>query len=1220
MAISTNGTIITRLAGALYGEYLSNANYAEVSSTAPATVATNFLSNDFASKTDKQLATTILTNLGLTSITGLDNWLAAQFTAAGSSSAAKGAKLVSILNDYAGMSADPTYGTYATSFNAKTTASLTLSQTAGNLGGSFADADSVSISGQTFTLTTGTNKFTGTIADDTFDAGLSSSSLQTLTSGDILDGGAGTDEVFAVINGSVTPTLSNIENIYVTNVSTTAAATLDLTSSTGMSSVVNRSATFSTVISGVSNTVPVTVRDTSLANQYVTYNNVTGTADSATISINNLTSNATLEVAGVETLTLASSGSTANVLAAYNATATNSTTTLNVTGVTGLTVTAALPTAVTKVDGSAITGTGSTGALKVIMGSTGVATVAGGAGNDSLSAVNTTGAVSINAGSGNDTILGGAYVTTTDTIDGGDGTADVLTMTAASAANFTAAPTTYLITNVETIGMTDEATAATIWYPAYISATATRMNFANANTTAGTDVTAGAATVVGGTSGDLIVGLGGSLASNQSHIDGALTLTTTGTGTFDTVTLTNSAIELTAGTNINVYDTENIVTSGYEKLVVGTGSTSSGVAMTTGTITVAGTTGSTSAETVAFTGTHTITTGVITADIVDASAMTYTGTTATLTMVTASTATTVTGSAGYDILYGATGTASSITAGAGNDSIYGGTANDTLLGEAGNDSITAGSGNDSINGGAGNDTINMAGNIATGDVINGGDGTDTLLSSIAITAAGALNISNVEVIGFTAGITQDMVNFLNAGVTTLATTLGSLDVDNAQTTLTTMVFGATAAMGTPSVDRLSDGSSDAMSLLMTDGTTPTFTSVDMADEETLTIGEYGTDSSAAVTIALNTVTATDLKTLTITGSNNHTMTLSGETLLATVDASAATGTLNIAGGNSAANMTVTGTPSTAMSIVGGSGNDSVTAGAGADSITGGNGNDTIIGNGGNDTIIGGLGVDSLVGGDGTDTISAAYTLSTDGGSIVATGVVINLSSSAVLATTIDNYVTTGAVLLGVNSDISSVAAGTMVNLQTATNVATVSSRVDTLSGFEAIQGSAGTDYLIGSSSANTITGGAQADVMVGGSGADTFSRSADDSIVASGVTFAGAIAAVGDTITFGDGVDVITDFTSGTDFIDIAGTDNDAILTLIGFTVANNLVANTQYYASGAYTKASGAFVIAANGGGADTLIIDNIAAGTIAVSTNVTILIGVVSSTLVTNIIADLI
>jgi len=78
MAISTNGAIITRLAGALYGEYLSNASYTELSATAPATVATNWLSNDFVSKTDMQLATAILTNLGLTSITGLDNWLAAQ--------------------------------------------------------------------------------------------------------------------------------------------------------------------------------------------------------------------------------------------------------------------------------------------------------------------------------------------------------------------------------------------------------------------------------------------------------------------------------------------------------------------------------------------------------------------------------------------------------------------------------------------------------------------------------------------------------------------------------------------------------------------------------------------------------------------------------------------------------------------------------------------------------------------------------------------------------------------------------------------------------------------------------------------------------------------------------------------------------------------------------------------------------------------------------------
>ena len=131
MAISTNGAIITRLAGALYGEYLSNASYVEVSTTAPATVAANWLSNDFASKTDAQIATTVLTNLSLNTVEGLENWVAAQLTAAGSTAAAKGAKLVSMLNDYSQMTADATYGASATSFNAKVTASLTLSQTTG---------------------------------------------------------------------------------------------------------------------------------------------------------------------------------------------------------------------------------------------------------------------------------------------------------------------------------------------------------------------------------------------------------------------------------------------------------------------------------------------------------------------------------------------------------------------------------------------------------------------------------------------------------------------------------------------------------------------------------------------------------------------------------------------------------------------------------------------------------------------------------------------------------------------------------------------------------------------------------------------------------------------------------------------------------------------------------------------------------------------------------
>ena len=140
MAISTNGTIITRLAGALYNEYLSNASYTELNTTPAATVAANMLSSDFAGKTDAQIATTVLTNLGLSSVAGLNNWVAAQMTAAGSTATAKGAKLVSMLNDFAMMTADATYGSYATTFNSNTAASLANSQKTGSAAGTFGTA------------------------------------------------------------------------------------------------------------------------------------------------------------------------------------------------------------------------------------------------------------------------------------------------------------------------------------------------------------------------------------------------------------------------------------------------------------------------------------------------------------------------------------------------------------------------------------------------------------------------------------------------------------------------------------------------------------------------------------------------------------------------------------------------------------------------------------------------------------------------------------------------------------------------------------------------------------------------------------------------------------------------------------------------------------------------------------------------------------------------
>jgi hypothetical protein len=230
MAITTNGTVITRLANALYGEYLSNASYNEVKETAAATVAASFLTNDFAGKTDLQVATKIVSNLGLTEVTGLDNWVSAQLTAAGDTAAAKGAVLVSLLNGYAAMSEDETYGEYATAFNTKVASAQALSQTAGNEGGKFADIDAVV--DQAFALTSGLDNFVGGAGDDSFEAtavNAKTGADQTdINSGDAVDGGAGDDTLALTLTAANNSSLSgltvkNVESIEISGVNSLAS-------------------------------------------------------------------------------------------------------------------------------------------------------------------------------------------------------------------------------------------------------------------------------------------------------------------------------------------------------------------------------------------------------------------------------------------------------------------------------------------------------------------------------------------------------------------------------------------------------------------------------------------------------------------------------------------------------------------------------------------------------------------------------------------------------------------------------------------------------------------------------------------------------------------------------------------------------------------------------------------------------------------------------------
>jgi len=212
MPISTNGTVIARLAGGLYNTVLSNATYLEVATQDPSTLANTLYSRDFAKLTDLSVATTLLANLGLSAEAGLDAWVAAQLTAAGAAN--KGAKIVSLLNDFAGLTADAKWGTYATSFNTKVDAALAASQKDAAVTGVFATAGTVAVANATFTLTTSTDTgalFTGGAGDDTFNA--TNADLGVL---DSIDGGAGTDTLS--ITDSVSIPLVNIKTTSVEKV------------------------------------------------------------------------------------------------------------------------------------------------------------------------------------------------------------------------------------------------------------------------------------------------------------------------------------------------------------------------------------------------------------------------------------------------------------------------------------------------------------------------------------------------------------------------------------------------------------------------------------------------------------------------------------------------------------------------------------------------------------------------------------------------------------------------------------------------------------------------------------------------------------------------------------------------------------------------------------------------------------------------------------------
>ncbi len=195
------------------------------------------------------------------------------------------------------------------------------------------------------------------------------------------------------------------------------------------------------------------------------------------------------------------------------------------------------------------------------------------------------------------------------------------------------------------------------------------------------------------------------------------------------------------------------------------------------------------------------------------------------------------------------------------------------------------------------------------------------------------------------------------------------------------------------------------------------------------------------------------------------------------------------GGSDSANVTIsyqdgqtlTGTSGDDV-LVAGAGNNVINAGDGNDVLTAGSGSNEMHGGAGNDLLFSGAGNDLLDGGTGNDTASYAHAIA------------------------------------GVTADLS---------LLTAQN--TLGAGTDTLTGIENLTGSNFNDSLTGDNNSNIINGGLGNDVLNGGGGDDFLIGGLGNNTLTGGSGV--------DTFQWlkgNSGHDVITDFTPGTDKLDLS--------------------------------------------------------------------------------------
>jgi Ca2+-binding RTX toxin-like protein len=401
--------------------------------------------------------------------------------------------------------------------------------------------------------------------------------------------------------------------------------------------------------------------------------------------------------------------------------------------------------------------------------------------------------------------------------------------------------------------------------------------------------------------------------------------------------------------------------------------------------------------------------------------------------------------------------------------------------------VVPGSGKLNVVGTAQNDTVTASGTFSKNVTLAGGAGTDTLSLGAAIgyTAATATadlindgaNISGFETLSLTGGVEQNMLALAGNSIATVNVIGGNtVTLSNAPTSIANLniLDNGTATIALPT----GTTTSNLLTVRLGDTTPGSVNGVaagalGVATHQKIAISSVG----AANTV--NGVTGTALTELTISGDQNLGLGAIAGTALATVNASAFTGSTLSFTSNSTAAMTVTGGTAT-LTVTTGAGNDSITSGAGNDSITVGTGNNTVVAGAGNDTInLSATGNNNIDLGAGNDIISS--TSNAGNNTIVGGGgnETITITGAG------NNRVTLGATGTGGTSTVSLTGAGN--NTILAGNLA---GKLNASTG-------AGNDSIEGFDGADTISAGAGNDTIVAGGGSDSItiaSLSSGDSI------------------------------------------------------------------------------------------------------------------------------